>query len=142
MLKNIYEIFDEVGRAASKKDAILVLQYNQTYTLKSVLKGMFDPRVKFAITEIPPYKKSDAPPGLGYNSLHQEIHRAYLFVEGEPRAANLTPKRREEILIQILEVMESREAEVFTNMLMKKHNAYKGITLDTVKKAFPDILPA
>lgn len=142
MLKNIYEIFDEVGRAASKKDAILVLQYNQTYTLKSVLKGMFDPRVKFAITKIPPYKKSDAPPGLGYNSLHQEIHRAYLFVEGEPRAVNLTLKRREELLIQILEVMESREAEVFANMLLKKTDAYKGITLDTVKKAFPDILPA
>lgn len=142
MLKNIYEIFDEVSRSASKKDAILVLQYNQSYALKSVLKGMFDPRVKFAITKIPPYKKSDAPPGLGYNSIHQEIHRAYLFVEGEPRAANLTPKRREEILIQILEVLESREAEVFANMLLKKTDAYKGITLDTVKKAFPDILPS
>jgi hypothetical protein len=142
MLKNIYEIFQEVARSESKKDAILVLQYNQTYALKSVLKGMFDPRVKFTITKIPEYRKSDAPPGMGYSTIHQEIHRAYLFVEGEPRTVNLTPKRREEILIQILEAMESREAEVYANMLLKNSSAYKGITFDTVKKAFPDILPA
>jgi hypothetical protein len=140
MLKNIYEIFNEVKNAASKKDAVLVLRYNQSFALKSVLKGMFDPRIKFCITTIPEYKKSDAPIGMGYTSIHQEIHRAYLFVEGEPKAANVSQKRKEEILIQILEALEQKEAEVYANMVLKK-NPYKGLSYSLVKEAFPDILP-
>lgn len=139
MLKNIHEIFTEVANAKSEEDAVLVLRYNSRFALKSVLQGMFNENVRFTFTAIPNYKVSDAPVGMGYTSIDQEIHRAYLFVEGEPRAQNLTPKRREEILIQILEALESKEAEVFSNMILKK-NPYKGLTLAVVQKAFPDIL--
>lgn len=142
MIKNIYEILQEVGEAASESDASLVLHYNQSYALKSVLKAMLHPQIKFLITSIPQYVKSDAPPGLAHNTIHTEIGRAYLFLEGHPAAMKLTPKRREEILIQILESMESREAEVYGNMLLKNPSAYKNLTPEVVRKAFPDILPA
>jgi len=139
MLKNIYEILKEVEDAKSEEDAVWVLKYNSRFALKSVLQGMFNPKVKFLFTEIPKYKESDSPVGMGYTSIDQEIHRAYLFVEGDPRSPNLTPKRREEILIQILEALESKEAQVFANMILKK-NPYKGLTYKIVEKAFPDIL--
>lgn len=140
-MKNIYEIFDEVANSKTAKDRVLVLQFNQSYALKSVLKGMFDPNVQFVFDDVPPYKSSAAPPGLGYNNLHQEMKKVYLFVKDDPRASpNLTMRRREQLLIQLLESLESKEAEVFANMIRKKKNAVKGLTYGIVKEAFPDIL--
>jgi hypothetical protein len=139
-MKNIYEIFAEFEAAPSKADRVNVLQRNSNYALKSVLKGTFDPNVQFAITKVPLYKPSDAPPGLGYTSIHQELGRAYLFEANNPRVSpNLSYKRKEEILIQILEALEKREAEVFMNMLLKKQKV-KGLTAAVVEEAFPGLL--
>ena len=65
-MKNIYEIFDEYEKAATKEDRIRVLKNNRNYALLSVLKGTYDPTLQFVIDRIPLYKPSDAPPGLGY----------------------------------------------------------------------------
>lgn len=139
-MKNIYEVFSEFEQRTTDHDRLCVLKYNNTYALKSILKAAFDPNVKFAITKIPEYHVSDAPPGLGYNSIHQEINRAYLFEANNPRTPKITEKRREEILIQILESMEEHEAKIFADMLMKRIEV-KGLTYNIVKEAFPDILP-
>ena len=101
-MKNIYEIFEEFEKAPAKKDKIEVLRRNGNYALKSVLKGTFDPNINFFTDKVPYYKPSDAPPGLGYTSIHQELGRVYLFESNNPRVApNLTDKRKEQILIQI-----------------------------------------
>lgn len=139
--KNIYEIFDEYQKTSNKEDRIAVLRYNSSYALKSILKGMFDPNVQFIIERVPNYKPSDAPVGLGYTSINQELGRAYLFEKNNPRVdTNLSFERKEQILIQILEALEKREAEVFLMMLLKKPKI-KGLDYKTVKEAFPDILP-
>ena len=52
---------------------------------------------------------------------------------------NLTPQRKEQILIQILEALEKREAEIYMNMLLKKQ-VVKGLDSKIVKEAFPDLL--
>jgi hypothetical protein len=140
-MKNIYEIFDEFEKAPSKQDKINVLRSNANYTLRSVLKGTFSPNVNFTIDKVPYYNPSDAPPGLGYTSIAQELGRAYLFEANNPKVdPNLTSERKEKILIQILEALEKREAEVFMNMLLKKQKV-KGLTSNIVKEAFPDLLP-
>lgn len=140
-MKNVYEILEEVEKASSKYDKINVLRQNSTYALKSVLKGAFDPRVEFTFTEIPEYKPDDAPPGLGYSSIHQELSRMYLFEKNNPKVPpTLSEQRKKEILIQILESLEEKEAKVLANMLMKKVDA-KGVNYKLVKEAFPDILP-
>lgn len=139
-MKNIYEIFDEYERAKSIEDKIAILRFNSNYALKNVLKGTFDPDIKFVFNEIPPYKKSDAPAGLGYTSIHQELGRAYLFEKDNPRVdPNLTHQRKTEILIQILESLEAREAEIFANMLLKKQNV-EGLTYMMVRETFPDLI--
>jgi len=139
-MKNIYEIFDEYEKAATKQERINVLRQNSNYALKSVLKGTYNPNVQFVIDRIPLYKPSDAPPGLGYTSIHQELGRAYLFEANNPRVApSLSQKRKEQLLIQILESLEKREAEVFMNMLLKKQKV-KNLNAEIVKEAFPDLL--
>jgi hypothetical protein len=77
---------------------------------------------------------------MGYNTIHQELGRVYLFSTNSPRVPeNLTQKRKEEILIQILEALEAKEAEIFMNMLLKKQNV-NGLTAAIVKEAFPGLL--
>lgn len=141
MMKNIYEVFAEFEQATTKQSKIDTLRNNDSYALREVLRGTFDPNIEFTVTTIPYYKPSDAPPGLGYSSIHQELGRAYLFEKNNPKVSkNLSDKRKEQILIQILECLESKEAEVYMNMLLKKQRV-KGLTSNIVREAFPSLLP-
>ena len=127
MMKNLYEIFDEFEKASTKQDKIDILRNNSSYAL--------------TITNIPYYKPSDSPPGLSYSSIHQELGRTYIFEKNNPKVSpNLSDKRKEHILIQILECLEEREAQIYMNMLLKKQRV-KGLTSNVVKEAFPDLLP-
>lgn len=140
-MKNIYEIFDEVENAKTKQDRINILRFNKSYALECVLRGMFHPNIKYLFDHIPHYRPSDAPGGMGYSSIGLELDRVYLFEKDNPQAPPaLTKERREQILVQILEVLEAREAEIFAGMIMKK-SPYKSIKYNLVAEAFPDLLP-
>ena len=141
MIKNINEIFTEFSKAETEHDRSCVLFYNNSFALRSVLKGTFDPNVTFAFNVIPPYKKSDAPAGLGYVTIHQTIEKSYLFETNNPKTdKNLTQKRKEILLIQILEAMEPKEATIYENMILKDQKI-PGLTYELVKKVFPYLLP-
>jgi hypothetical protein len=138
-MKNIYEVFDEFAKANTKQERIDVLRNNKSYALVSVLQGTFDPNVEFIIERVPLYKPEQCPPGMGFTSLHKEINRAYLFQKNHPKAdKNLTDKRREQLLIQILEALEEREAQVFMNMILKKQKV-PGLNAKIVQEAFPNL---
>jgi hypothetical protein len=138
--KNIYEVLDEFKTAKTKQDRIGVLRKNDTWALKSVLQGVFHPDVKFNV-KIPEYKKEDVPPGMSYDHMTSALQRAYLFQEGNPRTPPaLTEKRKIELLIQILESLEPKEAEVFANML-KKDLKTPYLTEALVNEAFDGLLP-
>lgn len=140
-MKNVYEVFAEFENAPTKETKIDVLRRNGNFAVKSVLQGTYSPAVQFIIEEIPNFKKSDAPPGLGYSNMTIELKRAYLFEKNNPNVSpSLSMARRKQILIQILESLEAKEAEVFMNMLLKKQNV-KGLDAKIVKEAFPDLIP-
>ena len=140
MKKNIHEIFEEFEQASSRKDKIAVLQKNDSYALRQVLKGSFDPKIEFIIEKVPYYSPSDAPIGLGYTTISQELKRVYLFQKDNPkRDPNLSKERVEVILIQMLENLEAKEAVVFMNMLLKKQKV-KGLTDKIVQEAFPGLI--
>lgn len=140
MKKNIHEIFEEFEQASSRKDKIAVLQKNDSYALRQVLKGSFDPKIEFIIEKVPYYNPSDAPIGMGYTTIVQELKRVYLFQKDNPkRDPNLSKERVEVILIQILENLEAKEAVVFMNMLLKKQKV-KGLTDKIVQEAFPGLI--
>lgn len=139
-LKNIYEVFNEFKNAKTKQERIDVLRKNDSWALKSVLQGVFDPSVKFTV-KVPDYKKVDVPPGMSYDHMTSALQRAYLFQEGNPRTpSGLTDKRKTELLIQILESLEPKEAEVFANM-MKKDLKIPYLTQALVNEAFQGLLP-
>ena len=139
-LKNIYEVLNDFRNAKTKQERIEVLKRNESWALKSVLQGVFDPRVKFTV-KIPDYKKEDVPPGMSYDHMTSALQRVYLFQEGNPKTPpTLTDKRKIELLIQILESLEPKEAEVFVGMIQKDLKV-PYLTQALVNEAFQGLLP-
>lgn len=140
-IKNIYEVFDDFRNVKTKQDRIDVLRRNDNYALKNVLQGAFDPSIKFTIKKVPDYKKIDMPPGMSYSHMTEALSKVYLFVEGNGRRpAGLTDKRETELLIQILESLEEKEAEVYANMITKDLKI-PYLTVNIINEAFPGLLP-
>jgi hypothetical protein len=141
-MKNIYEIFDEFEQAKTKAARMNVIEKNLTSTLVNVLKLTFHPDCNWLIKELPENYKipSDMLPGITYENLNTQMRRLYMFQEGHPTAMALTERRRNELLLQILESIEPREAEVILGIFQKDQHV-KGLTYAFVKEAFPDMLP-
>jgi hypothetical protein len=140
--KNIYEVFEDFKTAKNKKDRIQVLQNNDSWALRQVLVGTLHPQVEFAITEAPKFKRDDnLPPGMAYNNMTQVLDKMYLFMKNNPRTpAGLTDKRRNDLLIQILESLEPKEADVFMGVLLKDQKI-PYLTEALVNEAFDGLLP-
>jgi len=139
MTKNIHEVFDELELAPHKEAAKAILFYNMTAGLRGVLRANFHPGIKFVIDDIPVYRENDAPIGLGDTSIHKEINRVYIFEQNNPRVdQNLTLERKRQILVQILEALEAKEAKIFADMIMKRINV-KHLDKNLVEEVFPDM---
>jgi hypothetical protein len=140
-MKNVYEIFDEFELATSKKEKMLVIQKNLSPTLVKVLELTFHPNYEWLVNGIPEtYKIPDTLIGMSDAQLSTQIRKLYLFRKGEPTAEKLSDKKRIELLLQILESLEPREAEVVAG-IFKKDQGVKGLTYKFVKEAFPQMLP-
>lgn len=141
-MKNIYEIFDEFENAKSKKDRMGVIEKNLSPTLVKVLELTFHPQYQWKVKELPENYKipTDILPGITFDNLNAQLRRLYLFREGDPAAASLTDKRRNEILVQMLESIEPREAEIILG-IFQKDLGVKGLDYKFVKEAFPNLLP-
>jgi hypothetical protein len=79
-------------------------------------------------------------PGLSGTQLSTELRKLYLFQKGHPSAEQLTEQKRTQLLLQLLEALEPREAEVVLG-IFQKDQGVKGLDYKFVKEAFPDLLP-
>lgn len=141
-MKNIYEIFDEFELAKTKPARMDIIGKNLSATLTKVLELTFHPQYQWKVKELPENYKipSDMLPGITYENLNTQLRRLYMFLEGDDTAEKLTDKRRNELLLQILESIEPREAEIILG-IFQKDQGVKGLTYSFVKEAFPDMLP-
>ena len=139
--KNIYEVFNEFKMAPSRDTRISVLQSNDSWALRNVLMGAFHPDVKFYIKKAPNYNKIDVPAGMSYNHMTDALGKVYLFMENNPKTpAGLTEKRRTELLTQILESLEPKEADIYIAMMLKDLKV-PYLTAKLVNEAFKGLLP-
>lgn len=138
--KNVYEVFDDFKNAKTKQERLDVLRKNDTYALRNIILGAFVPGIKYTIDKVPSYNKIDVPPGMSYSHMTEALSRVYLFVKGNPRRpVGLSEKRETELLIQLLESLEPKEAEVFANML-RKDLKIPYLTEALIREAFPGLL--
>ena len=152
MKKNIYEILEEFKAAKTEDDKRRVLANNATPDFVGFLQCAFDPRVKFVKFPIPTpvatkyagegeYRpmNENIPAGMGYTNMANAIKKTYLFIDGHPkRPTTLTPEKTCDLLVQILESLESREAEMYIAMLQKKVKV-PALTKALIEKTFPNI---
>ena len=141
-MRNVYEIFDEFELAKNKKERMAVIEKNLSKTLVDVLALTYHPNSQWLIKEMPDNYKipTDMIPGLSGTQLSTELRKLYLFQKGHPSAEQLTEQKRTQLLLQILEALEPREAEVVLG-IFQKDQGVKGLDYKFVKEAFPDLLP-
>lgn len=140
-MKNIYEVFDEFEQANTKKQKIQTIEKNLSKALYEVLLFTFHPDYEWKVSEFPEeYRIPDTKPGISYCQIGTELRRMYLFRKNDITAETLSDRKRKELLIQFLESLEPREAEVVMG-IFKKDQGVEGLTYEFVKECFPDMLP-
>lgn len=133
-----HEIFEKFEELKTRDERINYLRANHTPQLKEFLRGAFDPNVVFKVN-IPTYRPAVEPEGLNYSTLHNEMDRMYLFVEGHPKTpAGITEDKKEYVLKNMLEAIHKKEAEILIAML-KKNLKVKFLTAKLVNEVYPDI---
>ena len=141
-MKNIYEVFDEFELATSKKEKMEVIEKNLSKALVDTLQLTYHPDYQWLITELPENYKvpTDILPGIAPQQLSTQLRKLYLFQKGNSAAEILTIEKRNQLLLQILETLEPREAEVIIGILQKDQGV-KGLNYKFVKEAFPKLIP-
>lgn len=141
-MKNIFEVLDEFELAENKKDRMAVIERNLSKTLVEVFELTYHPNYQWLIKEMPNNYKipNDVLPGITSAQLSNQIRKMYMFRKGDEMAEKLTPQKRNELLLQILESLEPREAEVIIG-IFQKDLGVKGLNYKFIKEAFPNLLP-
>ena len=131
------EIATKINNAKDKPRKLKVLQDHDSLSLRMVLKGAFDPNIKWLLPKGDdiPYTPNDAPIGTEHTILSQEAKRLYLFTKGGDNT--ISQNKRETTFVQMLEGLSAEEAEFLIAVVNKKvNNQYKGFTANLVKEAF------
>lgn len=141
-MKPLYEVFDEFEQAKNKKERMDIIEKNLSHMMTEVLKLTYHPNYQWIINDIPENYKipQDVLPGITHDTLNNQLRRIYIVQKGNETAEKLTPKRRNELMIQMLESLEPREAEIIAGIL-RKDQGVKGLDYKFVKEAFKDMLP-
>ena len=141
-MKNIFEVLDEFELATNKKERMLVIEKNLSKTLVQVFELAYHPQIEWLMYEMPDNYKipTDTLPGISTAQLSNQLRKLYMFRKGDRMAEKLTPQKRNELLLQILESLEPREAEVIIG-IFQKDLGVKGLDYKFIKEAFPELLP-
>ena len=133
----VYEVFEKVVKAKTRKEKIDVLRQNDSQALKDVLMGTFDSRVEWNLPEgRPPFES--APEENPPTNLLKQTASFLEFVKGGP-GDNQPAFRREATFIRLIEKIHPKDAEVILAMVSKK-SLGKGITKKLVEEAFPGLI--
>lgn len=136
MKLGIHEILRQAGDEKTVGKKVEILRKYDSVPLRTILRYAYDPEVEFLLPDSePPYTPSESPEGHGM--LYSEARRLRIFVKGGGYD-NLDQFRREVLFVGILEAIHPNDAQVLIEMLVNRK--FKGITVKTVDKAFPDLI--
>ena len=132
----ISEVLEKVAKAKTKDKKIELLRKNDSQALRMILKGSFDPNIKWLLPEGEvTFKRNDAPAGMDHSTIFQMSKKLYHYVKGGNDALN--QNRREMMFIQLLEGLHESEADVLIWTKDKSlHRQYKGLSDNVVRSAF------
>lgn len=120
--------------AKSRQDLVRGLQQNNTASFREILRYAFDGRPWYR-NDLPSFTSDSSPEGLAPTSLWAEVKRLYLFKSDY----NLPTKRKDEILIQILESTSKTENDLIRSLFDGSFTYTYGIDKKDVEMAFPNL---
>lgn len=133
----VAEFLEKVSKLKKKEDKVEALRMNDSYVIRTILQGAFDPRIKWLLPPgIPPYKVSQLVDQE--NVLIKDARKLVYFVEGG--GSHLKPLKRETMFVEFLESLAPTDAVLICNIKEKKL-PFKGITVDVINEAFPNFIP-
>ena len=133
----VAEFLEKVSKLKKKEEKVEALKMNDSYIIRTILQGAFDPRIVWAIPPgVPPYKVNQLVDQE--NVLIKDARKLVYFVEGAGH--NLKPLKRESMFIEFLETLAPADAQLICAIKEKKL-PWKGITVDIINEAFPNFIP-
>lgn len=137
MRVGVAEFLEKVSKLKKKEERVEALKANDSFVIRTILQGAFDPRIKWALPEgEPPYKPTELVDQE--NVLIHDARKLIHFVEGGN--PGLKQIRRETLFIEMLESVAPADAKLLCAIKEKKL-PWKGITPEIVEEAFPGLLP-
>jgi hypothetical protein len=132
------EIVETAINKDTREEAIEYLKQNYHPMFGVMLKMGFDPNLRWALPEgNPPYKPSEFLDTQ--NMLFSEVRRMYLFHEGGH--PNLSDKRRQQMFVEMLESLDSKDAKFVIAVRNKTlPDEYPGLEKDLIEEAYPGLL--
>lgn len=130
-----HDLLEKIGKLRRTKEKVDALRANDSYVLRVVLQGAFDPSVKWLLPEgNPPYTPNDLVDLEGI--LVNEARKILYFVEG---FHDLPQQKREFMFIELLEKVDPKDA-ILLCAIKNKELPFKGLTIQHVKEAFPGMI--
>tara|TARA_B100001094_G_scaffold141279_1_gene136916 strand:+ start:128 stop:547 length:420 start_codon:yes stop_codon:yes gene_type:complete len=134
----MHEVLQKVSNAKTKKEKIKLLQEMNSNALRMLLIINFDDSV---VSMLPPgdvpYTPNDAPEGTEHTILEKEARLLHHFFKG---GSNVSQVKRENMFVQMLEGLNSGEAEALVLAKDKKIGKRWKITKACVSEAYPSIV--
>ena len=132
----IAEILELASKQKTTEEKVGILKKYDSAVLQMILRYTFDSSVEWDLPEgAPPYKPSPYDDSQGM--LYQEARRLYLFLKGGN--PNLSPLKREQLFISLLECLDKEDAKLILSVKEKKL-PYKGINPKIINTAFPGLI--
>jgi len=137
MRVGVAEFLEKVAKLKKREEKVAALKYNDSFVIRTILQGAFDPRIKWLLPEgEAPYKPNDLVDQE--NVLIKDARKLIHFVEGGN--PGLKQLKRESMFVEMLETVTPADAKLLCAIKDKKL-PWKGITADIVAEAFPGLLP-
>lgn len=131
----IPEILAQIKDGTNKPiETIRGLQLNNTAAMRDVIRYAFDD-IPWYRNDLPPFTSDGSPEGLAPTTMYSEVKRFYIFKE----SYNLPVRRKDEILIQILESVNTKEVELIKSLFEGTFSKKYGITREIATQAFPNL---
>ena len=132
----VYEVIDKATKARKKEQKVEILQANESWALKDILRGTYDTTVRWNLpTGEPPYEPND-----GYNAPSNLLKRNTdfrYFIQGGA-GDKLPAYKRENIFIGLIEALHPQDAKLVISMINKEKLG--GVTRNVVEEAYPGLL--
>jgi len=133
----VAEFLEKVSKLKKKEDKVAALKMNDSYVIRTILQGAFDPRIRWLLPPgTPPYRVSQLVDQE--NVLIKDARKLVYFVEGG--GDNLKPLKRESMFVEFLEALAPADAVMLCSIKEKKL-PWKGITVDIINEAYPNFIP-